>query len=82
MKRSGRSKSLSDRNIHELRRLVQGDNRLSAAKITTDLNISLFKPVSKRTVRRCLKKLGYEYAVKVKKTMAEYEASKSSRTVL
>ena len=64
MKRSGRSKSLSDRNIHELRRLVQGDNQLSAAKITT---ISLFKPVSKRTVRRYLKKLGYEYAVKIKK---------------
>ena len=81
MKRSGRPKSLSDRNIHELKRLVQGDNRLSAAKITTGLNMSLFKPVSKRTVRRCLKKLGYEYAVKIKKTMAEYEASKSWRTV-
>ena len=47
--------------------MVQGDNRLSAAKITTDLNISLFKPVSKRTMRRYLKKLGYEYAVKIKK---------------
>ena len=82
MKRSGRPKSLSDRNIRELKRLVHGDNRLSAAKITTDLNMSLFKPVSKRTVRRYLKKLGYEYAVKIKKTMAEYEASKSSRTVV
>ena len=51
MKRPGRSKSLSDRNIRELKRLIQGDNRLSAAKITTDLNMSLFKPVSKRTVR-------------------------------
>ena len=29
--------------------------------------MSLFKPVSKRTVRRYLKKLGYEYAVKIKK---------------
>ena len=67
MKRSARPKSLSDRNIHELKRLVQGDNRLSAAKITTDLNISLFKPVSKRTVRRYLKKLGFEYAIKIKK---------------
>ena len=82
MKRSGRPKSLSDRNIRELKRLVQGDNRLSAAKITTDLNMSLFKPVSKRTVRRYLKKFGYEYAVKIKKTMAEYEVSKSSRTVV
>ena len=66
MKRSGRPKSLSDRNIRELKRLVQGDNRLSAAKITIDLNTSLFKPVSKRTVRRYSKKLGYEYAVKIK----------------
>ena len=32
MKRSGRPKSLSDRNIRELKRWVQGDNRLSAAK--------------------------------------------------
>ena len=67
MKRSSRPKSLSDRNICELKRLVQGDNRLSAAKITTDLNISLFKPVSKGTVRRYLKKLGYGYTVKIKK---------------
>ena len=66
MKRSGRAKSLADRNIRELKRLVQGDNRLSAAKITTDLNMSLFKPVSKCTVCRYLKKLGYEYAVKIK----------------
>ena len=29
--------------------------------------MSLFKPVSKRTVHRYLKKLGYEYAVKIKK---------------
>ena len=79
MKRSGRPKSLSDRNIHELKRLVQSDNRLSAAKITTDLNISLFKPVSKRTVRRYLKKLGYEYAVKIKK---QWLSKKSSRTVM
>ena len=67
MKRSGRPKSLSDRNIHELKRLVQGDNRLSAAKITTHLSTSLFKLVSKRTVHRYLKKLGYEYSVKIKK---------------
>ena len=82
MKRFGRPKGLSNRNIRELKRLVQSDNRLSAAKITTDLNMSLFKPVSKRTVRRYLKKLGYEYAVKVKKTMAKYKASKSSLTVM
>ena len=67
MKWSGRLKSLSDRNVREMTRLVQSDNRLSAAKITIDLNMSLSKPVSKRTVRRYLKKLGYEYAVKIKK---------------
>ena len=66
MKRSCRLKSLSNRNIRELKTLVQGDNRLTAAKITTDLNMSLFKSVSKCTVRRYLKKLGYEYAVKIK----------------
>ena len=67
MKRSSRPKSLSNRNTRELKRLVQSDNRLSAAKITTDLNMSLFKSVSKRTVRRYLKKFGSEYAVKIKK---------------
>ena len=66
MKQSGRPKGLSDRNVHELKSLVPGDNRLSAARITTDLNMSLSKPVSKRTMRRYLKKLGYEYAVKIK----------------
>ena len=40
MKRSALPKSLSDCNIRELKRLVQGDNRLSAAKITTDLNMN------------------------------------------
>ena len=67
MKRSGRPEGLSDRNIRELKRLVQDDNRLSAAKGTTDLNMSLSKPVFKRTVRRCLKKLNYEYPVTIKK---------------
>ena len=67
MKRSSRLKSLSDRNIRELKRLVQDDNRPSAAKLTTDLNMSRFKPMSKRTVHRYLKKLSYEYAVKIKK---------------
>ena len=62
MKWSGRSTSLSDRNVRELKKLVQGDSRLSAAKITTDLNMSLSKP----TIYRYLKKLDYEYAVKLK----------------
>ena len=32
MKRSSRPKSLSNRNVHELKRSVNGDNRLSARK--------------------------------------------------
>ena len=67
IKRSDRPKSLSDRNVCELKRLVQSDNRLSVARITTDLNMSLSKPMSKRTVSRYLKKFGYEYTVKIKK---------------
>ena len=63
VKRSGRPKSLSDRNVREVKRLVQDENRLSAAKITTDLTMSL----STCTVPRYLNELGYEYAVKIKK---------------
>ena len=63
MKRSARPKSLSDRNVRELKRLVQSDHRLSEATITTELNMS----VSKRTVRRYLKKFSCEYAVKIEK---------------
>ena len=66
-KRSGRPKKLSERDERELKRLVQGENRLSVAKITKDLCVSLSGPVSKETVRRYLKKFGFEYAVKIKK---------------
>ena len=66
MKRSGQLKSLSDRNVHELKRLVHDDNRLSATKITTDLNMSLSKPMSKCMVRRYLRRLSYGYVVKIK----------------
>jgi transposase len=72
LKRSGRPKALSQRNVRELKRLVTGENRLSVAKITSDINISLPKPVSKDTIRCCLTKLGYEYAVKVKKNLVEW----------
>ena len=47
MKRFGPPKSLSNRNVRELKRLVQGDNRLSAAKIATKLNMSLSKLMCK-----------------------------------
>ena len=35
-------------------------------KITSDLNASLPKPVSTRTIRCYLRDLGYEYVVKIK----------------
>ena len=46
---------------------MKGKNRLSAAKITGDLNSSLLKPVTKRTVGNYLTKLGFQYKVKLKK---------------
>ena len=39
---------------------------LVRAKITSDLNASLPKPVSTRTIHRYLRDLGYEYVVKKK----------------
>ena len=65
--RSGRRKKISERGERELKRLVRGDNRLSVAQITRDLNVGLVQLVSKETVRRYLKKLGYQYAVKIKR---------------
>ena len=47
LKRSWRPKKLSHRDERHLRRLVKGENRLSAAKIMEDLNSSLLKPVTK-----------------------------------
>lgn len=67
LKRSGRPKKLTNRGLRHLKRLVKGDSRLNARLITPDLNNSLSEPVSIVTVRRYLKKLGYEYAVKIKK---------------
>ena len=64
LKRFGRPKKLSRRNERQLRRLVKGKNRL---KSRADLNSSLLKPVTKRTVRNYLTKFGFEYKVKLKK---------------
>ena len=66
-KRSGRPKKITGRNVRTLKRLVKGNHRLSATKIMSDLNSVLPKPVSVTTVRRYLKKLGFEYVVKIKK---------------
>ena len=65
--RTGRPKRLGERDQRHLKRLVKGENRLSMSKITRDLNESLPKPITSRTVFNYLKKLGYEYKVKLKK---------------
>ena len=62
-----RPKKIPNRGVRHLKRLIKDDGRLSAAKITSDLNGNLSKPVSTRTVRRYLRDLGYEYVVKIKK---------------
>ena len=64
--RTARPEKIPNRGVPHLRRLVKDNGRLSAAKITSDLNASLPKPVSTRTVRRYLRDLGYEYVVKIK----------------
>ena len=53
--------------MRDLKRLVKDDDRLSVAKIRKDLNTNLLKSISRETVRRYLKNLGYEYTVKIKK---------------
>ena len=65
--RFGRPHKINERDIRHLKRLVKGEARLSASKITSDLNDSLPKPVTTRTVRNYIKNLSYEYVVKVKK---------------
>lgn len=67
LKRSRRPRSLSDRNIRELKRLLQSDNRLSGIKITADLNMSSSKLVSKCILRRYMKERGYEYVIKIRR---------------
>ena len=65
--RTGRPKTISNRSVRHLKRLIKNDKRLNAPGITSDLNASLPKPISTRTVRRYLRDLGYEYVVKIKK---------------
>ncbi|CAF2092095.1 unnamed protein product [Rotaria magnacalcarata] len=66
LKHTGRPKKLSGREIRHLKRLPKGDSRFSASKIASDLNTSLQKPITTRTIRRYLKDLGFEYVVKIK----------------
>ncbi|UJR08074.1 hypothetical protein I4U23_012351 [Adineta vaga] len=67
MKRSGRPKKITGDDIRYLKKLVRGDVRPSASKVTSELNISLPNPVSVVPVPRYLKYLGYEYVVKSKR---------------
>ena len=64
--RTGRLKKIPNHGVQHLKRLIKDDGRLSAAKITSNLNDSLPKPVSTRTIRRYLRDLGYEYLVKIR----------------
>ena len=66
-KRTGRSQKFDERDQRRLKRLVKGENRLSVSKSTIDLNQSLSKPIASLAVFNYLKKLGYEYKVKLKK---------------
>ena len=66
-KRSGRPKKLDAWGFRHLKRLVKGDARLSATKIASDLNASLPKPTTTRTICTYLKELTFKYVVKVKK---------------
>ena len=63
----GRPSKLGERDQRHLKRLVEGENRLSVSQITKEINQSLSPPVSRRTVFNYLKKLGYQYKVKIKK---------------
>ena len=57
----GVQNNLDGRCFRRLNRLVKGDACVSATKIASDVNGSLPKPVTTRTVRIYLKELGFEY---------------------
>ena len=66
-KRSGRPRRLSEHDQRHLKRLVKDESSLSVRKVTKDLNQSLPEPITSRTVFNYLKRLSYEYKVKLKK---------------
>ena len=65
-KRTGHPKKLDERSFRHLKRLAKDDARPNATKLASDLNASLPKLVTTRTVSTHLKELGFEYVVKVK----------------
>ena len=74
-KRSGRAKKFNGRSFQHLKRLVKSGARSNATKLISDLNTSLSKPVTTRTVNIYLKELDFAYVAKVKKAMARYPTS-------
>ena len=64
-KSTGREQKLDERAQRHLKRLIKGENRLSVSKIMKDLNQSLCKPITSQTVFNYLKKLSYEYKMKL-----------------
>ena len=65
MKHSVHLKNLSGSEIRHLKRLIEGDSRLSRSKIAKDLNASLPERVTTSTIRSYLKDLAFEYVVKI-----------------
>ena len=53
------------RGFQHLKRLIKGDPCLSATEVASDLNASLPKLVTTRTVLIYLKELAFEYVIKV-----------------
>jgi transposase len=52
----GRKSTLTERDIHTLRRIVSKNHRTTAAQVTAELDIHLDDPLSTKTVRRKLHK--------------------------
>ena len=59
-KRLESSKNLDEQSFQHLKRLVNGDARLSATKTVSNLNAILPKPVTTRIVCTYLKELDFE----------------------
>ena len=74
-KRSERLRKLGECDQRHLKRLVKGKHRLSVSKIMKDLNQSLPEPITSCTVFNYvyLKRLDYEYKVKLKKQWLDRE---------
>ena len=62
---SGRKPILSERDRRALHRIVRGDHKTTAPKITAELNDHLERPVSSKTVRRELHKAGFYGRIKI-----------------